>query len=316
MLILALITTLAIPDISGTAVFLADLEPGIPMPAVMFDAPFSWDPPVSGGLFFRAGMEAGIRESFHCRGNGVTAGRSFFSAGWFSPEGWAYRTGSGGLFRFTAAGENFASTGLILLESADGSLGMGFKRDSAGTSPVALWETPAVTAAAGSRGAGMGFAISLTPWLALGPAVTDEGPWVKSSISLGPLQVQSGPGTDRSGAVGGMARAALRGRNWLLAAFYNGDSLVCGGTAVPLENFFLGATFPGPGVSAGLTLGGLALSGSTLGGEEWSAGAALTLSFGTLSVFGLFGDEWEAGAGIELGKGGDFGGQPGLGTRR
>ncbi|MFO7627195.1 MAG: hypothetical protein R6V62_08050 [Candidatus Fermentibacteraceae bacterium] len=316
MLILALLSAFTIPDISGTGMFLSDLEPGVPMPAVMFAAPFSWSPPVSEGLYFRAGFEAGGRESFHCRGNGATAGRSFFSAGWFSPDGWAYGTESRGLFRFTAAGVRYASTDLVLLETASDRLSLGFLSDSGGTAPVVLWETPAVTGAAGSRGAGMGFAVSVAPWLMLGPAVTGDGPWVKSSIRLGLLEIQSGPGTDRSGGVRGMARAEFRGRNWLLGVFYNGDSLVCGGTAVLMEKVVVSAAVPEPGFSAAVELGGLTLSTSTLRGEEWSAGAAFSLPVGTLSAWGLFVDKWEAGIGLELGKGEDFGGQPGLPLRR
>lgn len=315
MLIIALIAVFTIPDISGTGVFLSDLKPGLPMPAVMFDAPFSWLPPVSDGLRFRVGFEAGWRESFHCRGSGVTAGRTFFSAGWFSPDGWAYGTESSGLFRFTAAGVDNATTDFVLLETAGDRLSLGFLSDSAGTAPAALWETRTVTVAAGSRGAGMGFATSVTPWLTLGPAATAHGPWVKSCIRLGPLELQSGPGVDRSGDVRGVARATIRNGNWLLAAFYNGDSLVCGGTAVLGERVLVSARLPDAGLSATVALGGLTLSGSTLKGEEWSAGAAFSLPVGTLSAFGLFGERWEAGIGLEVGKGDHSPGQHGLPLR-
>lgn len=313
MLIICLIAVFTIPDISGTRMLLSDLEPGVPMPAFLFSAPFPWSPPASDGLYFRAGFEAGARESFHCRSNGATAGRVFFSAGWFSPGGWAFETESRDLFRFTTAGVDYASTDFALLETADGRLGVGFLTDSGGTAaPLALWETPAVTGIAGARGAGVGFAVEVTPWLRLGPAATGDGPWVKSSLRLGRLMIQSGPGTDRSGDVRGMARASFSGHNWLLAAIYNGDSLVCGGTAVPLKNVFLSATGPEPGFSATVTFGGLTLSGSTLKGEDWSAGAAFGLPMGTLSAWGLFGDNWEAGVGLELGKGEDSRDQPGL----
>ncbi|GEM_PF-5958600 len=312
MLIFGLMAAFSIPDISGTGIFLSDLEPGMPMPVVMFSAPFRWSPPVSDGLYFRAGFEAGGRESFHCRGNGVTAGRTFFSGGWFSPGGWAFETESGDLFSFTASGVDYASTDFVLLEAAEGRLGVGFQTDSDGTAPVALWETPSVTGVAGTRGAGMGFAIRVTPWLMLGPAASGEGPWVKSSLSLGSFELQSGPGTDRSGDVRGMARASFQAYNCLLAAFHNGDSLVFGGTAVPLENVFLSATGPEPAFSATVVFGGLTLSGSTLRGEEWSAGAAFSLPMGTLSAWGLCEDEWKAGIGLELGKGEDSRDKSGL----
>lgn len=315
MLILAIISVFSFPDISGTGIFLSDLDPGIPMPAVMFGAPFRWEPPESEGLFFRVGLEAGGRRSFHCRGNGVTAGRSFFSAGWFSSEKWAYRAESGELFRFTVSGVDHGSMDLALLETACDRLSLGFLADSGSTTPVALWETPAVTGAAGSGGAGMGFAIPVASWLRMGPAVTGQGPWVKSSLTIGLLDIQSGPGLDRMGNVRRMARATFRDRNWLLAAFYNGDSILCGGTAVLMDRLAVSATLPAPGFRAEVALGVLTLSASTLRWEEWSAGAGFSLPLGTLSVFGLYEDKWEAAVGLELGKGGDFRGQPGLRPR-
>lgn len=315
-MIIAVIAAFTIPDISGTSCFLSDLEPGVPVPLVMFSAPFYWNPPASDGLYFRAGLEAGGRESFHCRGSGVTAGRHFFSAGWFSPLGWAYRTESTGLFRITASGDDYGSCDFALIETADGRLGMGFLSDPAGAAPYALWETPVLTGAAGSGGAGVGFATEVAPWLLLGPAVTGDGPWVKSSITLGLLEIQSGPGIDRSGDVRGMARATIRDRNCLLGAFYNGDSLVLGGTALIGDKVAVSATFPEPGFSTTLAMGVLALSGSTREGEQWSAGAAVRLPMGTLSAWGLFEDGWEAGIGLELGKGDDFRLQPGLTLQR
>jgi hypothetical protein len=315
LLILAIIAAFTFPDISRTGIFLSDLEPGIPRPAVMFGAPFRWNPPDSEDLFFRVGLEAGGRRSFHCRGNGVTAGRSFFSAGWFSRDGWAYRAESGELFRFTVTGVDHGSTDFALLETAGDRLSLGFLVDSGSTAPVALWESPAVTGAAGSRGAGMGFAIPVASWLRLGPAVTGQGPWVKSSLTLGLLDIQTGPGMDRTGNARRMARATFRDRNWLLAAFYNGDSLLFGGTAMLMDRLVVSATLPDAGLSAEVALGVLTLSASTLRGEEWSAGAGFSLPFGTLSVFGLYEGKWEAGAGLELGKGKDFRGQPGLQLR-
>lgn len=305
-----------IPDISGTAMFLSDLEPGVPVPAVMFMAPFEWREPSTGGFLFRAGMEAGGRESFHCRGNGTAAGHRFFSAGWFSAEGWGYLVESAGLLRLSASGVDYASTDFLLAEAFSGRLSVGLLADSGGREPVALWETPTLTCAAGSQGAGMGFAFCLAPWLTAGPAVTGGDPWLKSAIILGPFEFRSTPGIDRSGRVRGTACAAVREDDWLVAGFYNGDSLVFGGRADLPAGLSFSAVMPEPGFGAALETGKFALSASTRGGEEWSAGAALSLSSATLSIFGLYGDGWKAGIGLELGKGGGSGGEPGLGFPR
>lgn len=303
MLSLLLLASPAIPDISGTGIFLSDQGTGFPTPVIMHDAPFEWSAPLPDRFFVGAGIQAGGRESFHCRGSGTTAGRSFFSAGYFSPDGWAYLAESGGLFRLTASGTGYATTDLVLLETVDDRLSAAFLSDTGGTAPVALWETPAVTAAAGFGGAGMGFAVELAPWLMLGPAVTGDGPWLKSSVRLGPLEVLSGPRTDRSGGVRRMARVSLTEEKWLLAASYNGDSVLFGGTALLASALTVSAVSSGPGISAALDLGSFSLSASTRAGEEWSAGGAFRLSTLTLSVFGLHSDGWEAGVGLEVGKG-------------
>ena len=294
---------LSIPDRSGVWQFLSDLEPGFPVPAVMFEAPFEWAAPGVEGLFARAGFSAGTPRSFHCRSTGITAGRTFHSAGWFSGDGWAYLLESVDAFRIVLASDTTCESAMLYL--ADDRLSLGIRSDSSGNSPAVLWESPTLTGAAGAEGAGIGFATALAPGLMIGPAFTADGPWLKSSLEIGQLAIHTGPAFNRSGLVKGMAGIQYGGERWLLGVHYDGDSTSFGGTVEPLRELLIGVTGPEWGASLAIDIGNTGFSASAGEGGAWCAGSELSFGSGSISAWGLFEEEWKLGVGLEIGRGAD-----------
>lgn len=294
-----LLALLLITDPSGVGLFLSDLEPGFPVPKALLSAPFGSRAPEDSEPFFRAGFSAGATRSFHCRGNGVTGGMALFTSGWFTPDRWGYTLESSGLFRFAVSVDSSVEN--VFLETAGGRLGLGFMGDSSGRLPAALWETQRFTGVTGPRGFGVGFSLEVIPGLLLGPAMTADGPWLKSSFSFRGLRVRTGPALNRNGGVSGTAVAALEGRQCLLAVIHSRDSTRFGGTARLGPRVEFGVTGPDLGCSIGFGAGALSLSGSVREGGNWCAGSGVNLAWGALSAWVARGGEWTLG--LEMGRG-------------
>lgn len=294
-----LLALLSLPDPSGVGLFLADLEPGIPVPEAAFMAPSQYRGPAAPGLFFRAGFTAGNTGSFHCRGNGTTGERTFFTAGLFSRQLWGYTLESPGLPSLGVWVDSLRES--AFLEAVEGRLGLGVMGDSSGLHPGVLWESTGITAAAGPRGSGVGFSVRLLPGLYMGPALAGGRPWLKSAFSFRGVNLRSGPALNRDGTVTGKAVALIRGGPGLLAVVHSADSTRFGGTFRLDSLLEFGVVWPGPGCVAGLRIGPLSLSGSAAKGGDWSCGTIFDLPWGAFSAWVRRGGGWTLG--LELGMG-------------